>query len=447
MEHIFGTDGIRGIANKFPMTADVALQIGKAVGINFKTRKQNRAIIAKDTRLSGYMIEPALVAGLISVGMDVILAGPIPTPALAMLTRSLCASVGIMISASHNPSHYNGIKLINHTGSKISLAEEIEIEELIKNKDQLELANTSSLGKAKRLEDVQGRYIESVKSTFSKGENLSGLKIVIDCANGAAYKIAPKVLWELEADVIPIGIEPNGFNINENCGSTCTSLLSKTILENKADIGFALDGDADRVVVCDEKGVIIDGDQIIALLADYYNQISTLQGNAVVATYLSNIALDRYLKNIGLELKRTKIGDRHVSEFMRKHNYNVGGEKSGHIIMSDYNMTGDGTLAMLQILRALKKFNKPASELCNKFTPFPQMFTNISISNENFNINEQLKEAIYDVESSLGNKGRVLIRKSGTEPLVRLMVEGQQELKVKEAIEELSEIIKKQIFQ
>lgn len=441
MTNIFGTDGIRGVANQFPMLAETVLKIGRAVGTNFKTKKYNKAIIGKDTRLSGYMIEPALVAGLVSAGMDVVLAGPIPTPALAMLTRSLRASVGIMISGSHNQSCYNGIKLINSSGSKISLFEEMQIEELVKSENSGYQVPATDLGRVKRLEDAQGRYIEATKNTFSRGDNLSGLKIVIDCANGAGYKIAPTVLWELEAEVIPIAVNPNGFNINENCGSTSPELLRKTILENKADIGFALDGDADRIIVCDEKGNIIDGDQIIAVIADYYHHISTLQGNAVVATYLSNIALDGYLNNIGLELKRTQVGDRYVSEFMKKHNYNVGGEKSGHIIISDYNMTGDGTIAMLQVLRALKKFDKPASELCNKFTPLPQMFKNINCNRKIFNIDKILKEAICDAESSLGKDGRVLIRKSGTEPLIRLMVEGQHKIKVEKALKELSNII------
>jgi phosphoglucosamine mutase len=383
------------------------------------------------------MIEPALTAGFISAGMDVVLVGPMPTPAIAMLTRSLRADLGVVISASHNPFHDNGIKLFDKIGLKLSDEVEAEIEKRMQGLVSVNSAKPELLGRASRLEDAQGRYIEFVKTTFPRRSKLSGLKIVVDCANGAAYKIAPTVLWELEADVITIGVAPNGFNINDNCGSTYPELICKSVVENKADIGIALDGDADRLVICDENGQLVDGDQIMALIAKYQNDLGLLQGGGIVATSMSNMGLEKYLESIDLHLKRTKVGDRYVSKFMREHGYNIGGEQSGHIIMRDYVTTGDGLVAALQILAIMVKENKPVSQICNVFEKYPQILKNVRYSDKDPLENDMVKEVIANVEKNLQCDGRLVIRKSGTESLIRVMAEARDKAKVIEAVDKI----------
>jgi len=434
----FGTDGIRGTANSFPMTPEIALKVGQAAGSYFiDGDHRHKVVIGKDTRLSGYMVEPALVAGFVSAGMDVVLVGPMPTPAVAMLTRSLRADLGVMISASHNPFHDNGIKLFDRIGLKLSDEVEIEIEKRMQGDVDIDLAKPAALGRAKRLEDAQGRYIEFVKATFPKRFNLSGLKIVIDCSNGAAYKIAPTVLWELEADVISLGVNPNGFNINDNCGSTSPQRMCEEVVKQGADIGIALDGDADRVVVCDEKGKIVDGDQLLGLIALHQKGLGTLQGGGIVATLMSNMGLEKYLESIDLHLVRTQIGDRYVSKFMREKGYNVGGEQSGHIIMRDYVTTGDGLVAALQVLAVMVEKNKPASNVCNVFEPYPQLLKNIRYKKKDPLEDVGVKKAIKEAEEVVSGNGRILIRKSGTEPLIRVMVEGSDEKTVNKVVDHI----------
>jgi len=420
----FGTDGIRGTANKGNITPDIILKAGQATGIKFRRGShRHRVIIAKDTRLSGYMIENALTSGFVSVGMDVILAGPIPTPAVAMLTKSMRADLGVMISASHNLYHDNGIKFFGPDGHKLSDVIEKEIEDLMQQNLEKYLVTPDKIGKATRIDDVAGRYIEFLKSTFPKGKTLGGLKIVIDCANGAAYKIGPTILWELGAEVIAIGVNPNGFNINEECGSTNPELLSKEVVRNKAHIGIALDGDADRLLVVDSNGKKIDGDQIIAMIANSWKSEKKLKGNSVVTTKMSNLALENYLKEQNISLIRTDVGDRYVSEYMQKNNFNIGGEQSGHIILSDYSTTGDGMLAALQVLANLMQGNKKFPKI---FTPLPQILKNVKIT-KNFSLNNtDLNNAIKQAEEKLAGNGRILVRKSGTEPLLRIMVEGNK---------------------
>lgn len=424
----FGTDGIRGTANIEPMTADTALRVGMAAGAHFiKGEHRHRVVIGKDTRLSGYMLEPALTAGFVSVGMDVVLVGPMPTPAIAMLTRSLRADLGVMLSASHNPYHDNGLKLFGPDGYKLSNDVEAAIEARLAGSLENLRAAPDKLGRARRLDDVIGRYTEFVKQTFPRGLRLDGLKIVVDCANGAAYKVAPEVLWELGADVIPVGVDPDGFNINRGCGSTDTEYMRAQTLAHGADIGLALDGDADRILACDEHGVLVDGDQIMALIASHWAEAGYLRGNGVVATVMSNLGFEKYLNGKGLELLRTNVGDRYVVEQMRAGDYNLGGEQSGHIILGDYATTGDGLIAALQVLAVLVTTGKRASEVCRQFTPFPQQLTNVRINGGAPLENDRVKAAIAEGKARLDGTGRLLIRPSGTEPLIRVMAEGEDE--------------------
>ncbi len=423
----FGTDGIRGTANQDPMTAEIALKVGKAAGKKFAGRGnfRHRVVIGKDTRLSGYLIEPALTAGFISVGMDVILVGPLPTPAIAMLTRSLRADLGVMISASHNAYQDNGIKLFGPDGYKLSDQVELEIEDDIENPENVEVAPAKLLGRATRLEDARGRYIEFAKSSFPKQQLLKGLKIVVDCANGAAYKVAPTVLWELEADVISMGVTPDGFNINDGCGSTATEAMCNRVLQEGADLGIALDGDADRLIMCDEKGELIDGDQLMALIAASWAERGQLQGGGLVATVMSNMGLEKFLNARGLDLIRTAVGDRYVVEHMRNHGFNLGGEQSGHMVMSDFATTGDGLIAALQVLSVIVDQNRPVSEICRSFEPYPQILKNVRYQAGNPLAEKNVQDAIRMGEERLAETGRLLIRKSGTEPLIRVMGEGE----------------------
>ncbi len=421
---LFGTDGVRGKANTWPMTPELALKIGAAAGRYFRNDGSNghRVVIGKDTRLSGYMFENALTAGLTSTGMNVFLLGPIPTPAVGMLTTSLRADVGIMISASHNPHHDNGIKFFGPDGFKLSDAAEAEIEGLVAG--EIALAQAENIGRAKRIDDGRFRYAERVKSTVPAGMRLDGLKVVIDCANGAAYKVAPEVLWELGATVIPVGVAPNGVNINAGCGSTATQTAAETILAHGADVGICLDGDADRVMILDETGQVADGDQIMALMATRWAAEERLAGGALVATVMSNLGLERYLEAQGLRLERTGVGDRYVVERMRAGGFNLGGEQSGHIVMTDYATTGDGLLAGLQFLVAMIQTGRQASALSRSFETVPQLLKNVRFGAEAAPLEaEAVRAAIADAEAKLAGKGRLLIRKSGTEPLVRVMAE------------------------
>lgn len=425
---LFGTDGIRGSANTEPMTAETALKVGMAAAAQFtRGDHRHRVVIGKDTRLSGYMIEPALTSGFVSMGMDVILVGPMPTPAVAMLTRSLRADLGVMISASHNPFGDNGIKLFGPDGFKLSDAVEAKIEERINGDMSSSLADPWKLGKAKRLDDAQGRYSEHVKRTFPKGMTLDGLKIVVDCANGAAYKVAPEVLWELGAEVISIGVDPDGFNINKCCGSTYPEALSSAVVSHAADIGIALDGDADRVLVVDEAGALVDGDQLMALIASKWAKDGCLKGGGIVATVMSNLGLEQYLSGIDLTLPRTQVGDRYVVEHMLEHGFNIGGEQSGHIIFADYGSTGDGLVAALQVLSVVVKDARPASISCRPFIPFPQLLRNVRYKGGQPLEDAAVKKSIASAEKKLFGTGRLLIRKSGTEPLIRVMAEGKDE--------------------
>jgi phosphoglucosamine mutase len=438
----FGTDGVRGRANRFPMTADVAMRVGMAVGMTFQRGShRHRVVLGKDTRLSGYMIENALVSGFCAAGMDVFLLGPIPTPAVAMLVRSLRADIGVMISASHNPYYDNGIKLFGPDSYKLSDELEGRIEALIDGDIDIALADADSLGRAKRVDGVHDRYIEFAKRTLPRSMSLSGLRIVIDCANGAGYKVAPAALWELGAEVIAINDEPNGLNINQECGSTHPMSLSKKVHEVRADIGIALDGDADRVVIVDENGTIVDGDQIMALIAESWHKNGKLGGGGIVATVMSNLGLERFLTDMKLSMQRTKVGDRYVVEHMRKHGYNVGGEQSGHVVLSDFSTTGDGLVCALQVLACLKRAGRPASEVCRKFEPVPQILKNVRYSGGKPLEEKIVKEAIADAESRLGDKGRLVIRPSGTEPLIRVMAEADDPALVEKVVDELVGII------
>jgi len=432
----FGTDGIRGRANKAPMDAETALKVGMAAGRVFRRGEhRHRVVIGKDTRLSGYMIEAALQAGFTATGMDVFMFGPLPTPAVAMMTRSLRADLGVMISASHNPYHDNGIKLFGPDGYKLSDAVEAEIEALMSNGLTHGLAGSADLGRAKRVDDAQARYIEFAKATFPKHLTLDGLKIVIDCANGAAYKVAPAVLWELGAEVVRVGVEPNGFNINQDCGSTSTQLLRSTVIQEGADLGIALDGDADRVLIADERGQLIDGDQLMALVAQSWRAAERLKAGGIVATVMSNLGLEVFLKDNGLSLARTKVGDRYVIEHMRKHGFNVGGEQSGHLVLSDFNTTGDGLIAALQVLAVIVEANKSASTVCNLFQPFPQILENVRFDERAPELDsEPITAAVKAGELKLGNRGRLVVRPSGTEPLIRVMGEGEDERVVKSVV-------------
>ncbi|HEU4985806.1 MAG TPA: phosphoglucosamine mutase [Rhizobiaceae bacterium] len=438
----FGTDGIRGRANKFPMTAEVAMKVGMAAGLSFQNGShRHRVVLGKDTRLSGYMIENALVSGFCAAGMDVFLLGPIPTPAVAMLVRSLRADIGVMISASHNPYHDNGIKLFGPDGYKLSDEIESRIEAMLDHEVEMALADADALGRAKRIDGVHDRYIEFAKRTLPRSMSLSGLRVVIDCANGAGYKVAPAALWELGAEVVTIHAEPNGMNINQECGSTHPLSLAKKVHEVRADIGIALDGDADRVVMVDENGTIIDGDQIMALIAQTWRENGRLAGGGIVATVMSNLGLERFLGDQGLVLHRTKVGDRYVVEHMRAHGLNVGGEQSGHVVLSDFSTTGDGLVCALQVLAAIKRMNRPASEVCRRFEPVPQVLKNVHFSGGKPLESEPVKAVIADARSRLGEKGRLVIRPSGTEPLIRVMAEADDIGLVERVVEDIVGVI------
>ena len=440
----FGTDGIRGQANKQPMTAEVALRVGLAAGKLFRSQDDRRhlVVIGKDTRLSGYMIEPALVAGLTSVGLDVRLFGPLPTPAVAMMTRSMRADLGIMISASHNSFADNGIKLFGPDGYKLSDAQELGIEALMDQGLQEGLAAPRELGRVKRIDDAQARYVEIVKATFPRHLNLSGLRIVIDCANGAAYKVAPTALYELGAEVISLGVSPDGTNINEECGSTHPEAMAKMVREYRADIGIALDGDADRLVICDEKGVVVDGDQIMAIIAGAFAKAGALKGGGVVATVMSNLGLERQLSSLGLSLQRTAVGDRYVMQRMREGGFNVGGEQSGHLILSDFSTTGDGLIAALQVLAVMVETDKPMSALGRQFEPVPQLLENVRFAGGKPLEAAAVKEAIADGEAQLNGAGRIVVRASGTEPLIRIMAEGDDPALVKKVVKSIASAVK-----
>jgi phosphoglucosamine mutase len=438
----FGTDGIRGRANKFPMTAEVAMKVGMAAGLSFQRgNHRHRVVLGKDTRLSGYMIENALVSGFCAAGMDVFLLGPVPTPAVAMLARSLRADIGVMISASHNPYYDNGIKLFGPDGYKLSDEIEMRIEALLDQDIDIALADADALGRAKRIDGVHDRYIEFAKRTLPRSMSLAGLRIVIDCANGAAYKVAPAALWELGAEVITIHDDPNGFNINEECGSTHPASLAKKVHEVRADIGIALDGDADRMVIVDERGNVVEGDQVLALIGESWHQSGRLAGGGVVATVMSNLGLERFLGDIGLQLHRTQVGDRYVVEHMRAHGLNVGGEQSGHIVLSDFSTTGDGLVSALQVLACVKRQNKPVSELCQKFEPVPQLLKNVRFSGGKPLEAAPVKAAIEDARGRLGKSGRLVIRPSGTEPLIRVMAEGDDPKLVESVVDEIVGVI------
>ena len=434
----FGTDGIRGRANRHPITPDIALKVGMAAGLAFRNGEhRNRVVIGKDTRLSGYMIENALVAGFTSVGMDVLVTGPIPTPAVGMLTRSMRCDLGVMISASHNAFADNGIKLFGPDGTKLSDAREAEIESLIDADLGKRLAAPADLGRAKRIDGVQDRYIEYVKGTLGRHLSLDGLRVVVDCANGAAYKVAPAVLWELGAEVIAIGVEPDGFNINRDVGSTAPEALADKVREVRADIGIALDGDADRVVLIDEKGRIIDGDQLIAVIAASWKEENRLAKPGVVVTVMSNLGLERYLGSLGLLVVRTAVGDRAVAETMRAQGYNLGGEQSGHIILADYATTGDGLVAALQLLSVVKKHGGAVSEVCHRFEPLPQILKSVKTGDRLPLEDSGVIKMIDEITSRLGDGGRLVVRASGTEPVIRVMAEGDDAELVTNVVDEL----------
>ena len=440
----FGTDGIRGQANTHPMTAEVALRVGLAAGKLFQREPGRRhlAVIGKDTRLSGYMIEPALVAGFTSVGMDVRLFGPLPTPAVAMMTRSMRADLGVMISASHNSSADNGIKLFGPDGYKLSDVREAEIEALMDGGLQEDLAAPADLGRVTRIDDAQARYVEIAKATFPRQLTLNGLRIVIDCAHGAAYKVAPLALHELGAEVIPLGASPNGFNINEECGSTHPHNMVRAVKEFRADIGIALDGDADRLWVCDETGQAVDGDQIMALIAKAWSADDRLKGGGVVATVMSNLGFQRYIEGLGLTLERTQVGDRYVVERMRTGGFNLGGEPSGHVVLSDFSTTGDGLIAALQVLAVMVKSDQRLSKLARQFEPVPQRMENVRFSGGEPLKHPRVQAAIAEGEARLNGAGRLLVRPSGTEPLIRVMAEGDDEALVGKVIRDVSAAVR-----
>lgn len=440
----FGTDGIRGTANHWPMTPEVAMRLGMAAGKYFRKGGDRRhtVVIGKDTRLSGYMIEPALVAGFTSVGMDVTLFGPLPTPGVAMMTRSLRADLGVMVSASHNSYDFNGLKLFGPDGYKLSDSIELEIEGMMDRALDDKLALPINLGRAKRIDDAQARYVELVKRSFPRRLRLTGLKIVVDCANGAAYKVAPAVLYELGAEVYAISDEPDGFNINQSCGSTDTKLLGKVVKTRNADLGIALDGDADRCIIVDEKGQEVGGDQIIAVVARYWKELGKLQNNTLVTTVMSNLNLERHLKENHINLLRTKVGDRYVMEKMRQEGFNVGGEQSGHIILSDFSTTGDGLIASLQVLATMIKRDLPASEVAKQFEPAPQKLVNIKFNGTNPLDQKTVKQTISSAETRLNGIGRVVVRKSGTEPLIRIMVEAEDSQLLEEVVGELEQSVR-----
>ncbi|WP_375173919.1 phosphoglucosamine mutase [Pseudooceanicola sp.] len=425
---LFGTDGVRGRTNSYPMTAEVAMRLAAAAGRYFRRDQQeHRVVIGKDTRLSGYMIENALTAGFTSTGMNVFLLGPVPTPGVGFLTRSMRADVGVMISASHNPAEDNGIKFFGPDGFKLSDEAEAEIERIMDG--DITLSQPQNIGRAKRIDDSGSRYVEYVKTTFPRQFRLDGLRIVVDCANGAAYRVAPAILWEMGADVIPVGTAPNGLNINEECGSTHPEMAAAKVRETRADIGLCLDGDADRLIVIDEQGNKVDGDQIMGLIATRWAQDGRLDGQALVATVMSNLGLERHLDRQGIGLERTKVGDRYVVERMREGQFNLGGEQSGHIVMTDYATTGDGLIAALQVLAAMVETERKASDLLSVFTPIPQVLHNVRFdANAEPLSSDQVQQAIADGERELGASGRLLVRKSGTEPLIRVMGEAEDQV-------------------
>lgn len=438
----FGTDGIRGRANAGVLTAELAMKVGQAAGCHFlRGEHKHRVIIGKDTRLSGYMMENALVAGFTSVGMDVILTGPLPTPAIALLTREMRADLGVMISASHNPYADNGIKLFGPDGLKLSDKDEETIERLMASK--IPLATGKDVGRARRIEDSRGRYIHAVKNSVGDEVRFDGLKVVIDCANGAAYQVAPTVIWELGAKIFAVGVTPNGLNINDGVGSTSLETVKAKVLEEGADIGLALDGDADRLIVVDEKGEVVDGDQMMALIATRMAEAGKLKGGGVVATVMSNLGLERYLGDRGLNLVRTGVGDRYVLEAMRAGGYNVGGEQSGHMILLDHATTGDGTIAALQVLAELVRSGKRASELLHLFDPVPQLLKNVVYSDGDPLAHGDVKAAIADGERALNGRGRLVIRKSGTEPKIRVMAEGDDAGEVERVVDSICDAVKK----
>lgn len=443
MKKYFGTDGIRGTANQFPITAEIALKIGMAVGAKFTNGDhRHRVVIGKDTRLSGYMIEPALTAGLTSMGIDVFLLGPIPTPAVSMLTRSLRADVGIMISASHNPFYDNGIKIFDQNGNKLSDEIELEIEQMIESDLSHLLAAPQNLGRAKRLDEGKQRYIEFVKRSFLKDQTLNGLKVVLDCANGAAYSIAPTILWELGAEVITIGNAPDGFNINENCGSTKPQILQESVLKHQADIGIALDGDADRLLVVDEKGQTLSGDKVIALIAEKLHDEGALKKDTVVITQMSNLALENHLRYIGVNTVRVNVGDRYILQEIKNSGLNFGGEQSGHIILSDFSTTGDGMVAALQILSILVTRKEKISKLADLYQENPQILQNIEVKGSaNPLENPKTQQFIEQKRQELGENGRILIRKSGTQNLIRVLTEAQDETQARAINDEICQVI------
>lgn len=440
----FGTDGIRGRANGV-ITADLALRVGQATGLVFRRGEhRHRVVIGKDTRLSGYMIETAMVAGFTSVGFDVLLLGPMPTPAVAMLTRSMRADLGVMISASHNPFDDNGIKLFGPDGYKLSDGDELEIEALIDSDLSKKLAKSAALGRAKRIEGVHDRYIEFAKRTLPRSLSLDGLRVVVDCANGAAYRVVPEALWELGAEVISVGVEPDGFNINHECGSTAPKALREKVRELRADVGIALDGDADRVVMVDEQGHLIDGDQLLAVIAESWQEDGRLSKPGIVATVMSNLGLERYLAGKGLSLLRTAVGDRYVLEQMREQGYNVGGEPSGHIILSDYATTGDGFVAALQVLAVMKKLDQPLSKVCHRFDPLPQVTKNVRYKNGTGGKpteHAKVLGAIADAQQRLDGHGRLIVRPSGTEPVIRVTGEGDDPELVEAVVDDIVDAI------
>jgi len=441
----FGTDGIRGRANGV-ITPELALKVGQATGLVFRRGEhRHRVVVGKDTRLSGYMIETALVAGFTSVGMDVLLLGPMPTPAVAMLTRSMRADLGVMISASHNPFDDNGIKLFGPDGYKLSDDAEHKIEALIDADMTKRLAKSAELGRAKRIDGVHDRYIEFAKRTMPRNLSLEGLRVVIDCANGAAYRVAPEALWELGADVVSMGVEPDGFNINRECGSTAPDALCRKVREMRADIGIALDGDADRVVIVDEHGHLVDGDQLLAVIAASWAEDDLLTKPGIVGTVMSNLGLERHLQSLKLSLVRTPVGDRYVLEHMRQHGYNVGGEQSGHIILSNYTTTGDGFIAALQLLAVVKKKNKPVSEVCHRFEPLPQILRNVRYRGGKPLEHAKVRSAIAHAEHRLNGHGRLVVRPSGTEPVIRIMGEGDDKAMVEEVVDGIVDALTEQV--
>jgi phosphoglucosamine mutase len=435
----FGTDGIRGKANNGTLNAELAMRVGMAAGLLFQRGDhRHRVLIGKDTRLSGYLIENALTAGFLSVGLDVFLVGPLPTPAIAMLTRSMRADLGVMISASHNPYDDNGIKLFGPDGYKLSDEIELEIEKLIDSDLSRKLARSPDVGRAKRIEGAQARYIEFAKRTLPKNLQFDGLRVVVDCAHGAAYSVAPEALWELGADVIAIGVEPDGFNINKECGSTAPEVLCRKVREMRADIGIALDGDADRVVIVDEKGYVVDGDQLMAVIAASFKEDGRLARDGIVSTVMSNLGLERHLASIGLTLARTPVGDRYVLEHMREHGFNVGGEQSGHIILSDHATTGDGFVAALQVLAVVKRQGRPVSEVCRRFEPLPQVMRNIRYRTGRPLEMPQVRAAIEGATARLNGNGRLVVRPSGTEPVIRVMAEGDNLVLIEEIADQIA---------